>query len=100
MVQRDSITTVVEIRDAQPSDAGDIAAVHVASWQVAYRGLLPDDILADLSVPDRERTWRKILVDPPPRTTILLATCGAAVVGFAALGPGRDPNTGAEDGEL
>ena len=100
MVQRDSITTVVEIRDAQPADAGDIAAVHVGSWQVAYRGLLPDHILADLSVADRERTWRKILVDPPPRTAVLLATSGAAVVGFAAVGPGRDPTAGPERGEL
>ena len=97
---RDSITAVLEIRDAQPSDAGDIAAVQVGSWQVAYRGLLPDHILAALSVADRERTWRTILVDPPPRTAVLLATCGAAVVGFAAVGPSRDPTAGPERGQL
>jgi GNAT superfamily N-acetyltransferase len=91
---------VVEIRDAQPGDARDIAAVHVEAWQVAYRGLLPDDILADLSVPDRERTWWEILVDPRPRTAVLLTTCGGAVIGFAAVGPGRDPTAGPERGEL
>jgi ribosomal protein S18 acetylase RimI-like enzyme len=74
--------------------------VHVESWRIAYRGLLPDDILADLSVPDREQTWRKILADPPPRTAVLLATCGAAVVGFAAVGPDGDPPAGPERGEL
>lgn len=100
VVRRDSISTVVEIRDAQPGDAGDIAAVHVESWRIAYRGLLPDDILADLSVPDRERTWRKILADPPPRSAVLLATCGAAVVGFVAVGPGGDHSAGPERGEL
>ncbi len=85
----DSITTVVEIRDAQPGDAHSIATVHVQSWQVAYHGLLPESVLASLSVPDRERTWLKIFLDPPPRTVVLLATCEAAVVGFVAVGPAK-----------
>ncbi|HEX6404261.1 MAG TPA: GNAT family N-acetyltransferase [Pseudonocardiaceae bacterium] len=91
---------MLEIRDAQPSDAGDIAAVRIGSWQVAYRGLLPDHILAELSVPDRERTWRNILTDPPRRTAVLLATYGATVVGFAAVGPDRDSTAAPDRGEL
>jgi hypothetical protein len=31
--------------------------VNGASWRVAYRGLMPDDVVAGLSVPDRERFW-------------------------------------------
>lgn len=95
----DSITTVVEIRDAQPGDAYGIAAVHVETWQVAYQGLLPDSVLAGLSVPDRERTWSKILLDPPPRTAVLLAASEATVVGFVAVGPARDA-TAVPEGEL
>jgi GNAT superfamily N-acetyltransferase len=97
---RDSITTVAEIRDAQPGDAHGIAAVHVESWQMAYKGLLPERVLANLSVADRERTWSTILVDPPPRTAVLLATCDAVVVGFVAVGPGRDSAAAAQAGEL
>ncbi len=91
---------MVEIRDAQPGDAHGIATVHVASWQAAYRGLLPDRGLAILSVADRERTWSQILVDPPPRTAVLLATADAAVVGFVAVGPGHDATAVPEAGEL
>jgi hypothetical protein len=33
------------MREAQPQDAAEVARVHVRSWQVAYRGLFPDDYL-------------------------------------------------------
>jgi ribosomal protein S18 acetylase RimI-like enzyme len=91
---------MVEIRDAQPGDAHGIATVHVASWRAAYRGLLPDRVLATRPVADRERAWSQILVDPPPRTAVLLATADAAVVGFVSLGPDRDATAAPEVGEL
>jgi hypothetical protein len=40
---------MVELRDATPADAHAIANVLVQSWRAAYRGLLPDDVLAGLS---------------------------------------------------
>jgi GNAT superfamily N-acetyltransferase len=91
---------MVEIRDARPGDAHGIATVVVASWQATYRGLLPDRILATLSVADRERTWSQILADPPPRTAVLLATADAAVIGFVAVGPGHDATAASETGAL
>jgi len=39
----------VEIRDARVEEARAIAEVHVASWQAAYRGLLPAEVLAGLA---------------------------------------------------
>ena len=36
----------------------------------AYRGLLPDDVLAGLSIPERERFWSDALTARPPRTGI------------------------------
>ena len=91
---------MTEIRNAQPDDAHAIAAVNVESWQAAYRGLLPDSVLAGLSVPDRERTWSKILVDPPARTAVLLATSDAVVLGFAAVGPDEDSTAASQAGRL
>ena len=38
-----------------------IADVHVRSWQAAYRGVLPDDLLDGLSVTEREGSWRALL---------------------------------------
>jgi len=34
-----------------------IAEVHVSSWQAAYRGVLPDDLLDGQSLPEREQSW-------------------------------------------
>ncbi|MGH3914506.1 MAG: GNAT family N-acetyltransferase [Pseudonocardiaceae bacterium] len=91
---------MAEIRDAQPPDAHSIATVHVESWRVAYQNLLPDDVLASLSIPERERTWSKILVDSPPQTAVLLAKSDAVVVGFAAVGADRDSTAATEVAEL
>jgi GNAT superfamily N-acetyltransferase len=58
-----------------------------ASWRAAYRGLLPDDVLAGLSIPDRERFWSEALTARAPRTSAVVATIAGDVVGFAATGP-------------
>jgi GNAT superfamily N-acetyltransferase len=91
---------VTEIRNARRGDAQAIAAVHVGSWQVAYQGLLPGGVLASLSVPDRERTWSKIFIDPPLRSAVLLATSNAIVLGFAAVGADQDCAAVSEVGQL
>jgi len=78
---------MVELRDATPADAHAIANVLVQSWRAAYRGLLPDDVLAGLSIPDREQFWSDALTARPPHTRTAVATIAGAIVGFAATGP-------------
>ncbi len=78
---------MVEFLDATPADAHAIADVLVRSWRAAYRGLLPDDVLAGLSVRDREQFWSEALTARPPHTRMVVATIAGAVVGFAATGP-------------
>ncbi|MEU6929538.1 hypothetical protein AB0A05_10295 [Streptomyces sp. NPDC046374] len=41
------------IREAAPSDAAAVAAVHIRSWRAAYRGLVPDAYLDSLDVGER-----------------------------------------------
>jgi len=41
------------IREATKADAHDMAVVFVRSWQSAYRGIVPDDYLASLSIKKR-----------------------------------------------
>lgn len=81
--------SVTDIRDALATDAAAIAAVQVASWQAAYRTLLPDEVLNELSVGDRTERWAEILREPPPRSSLLLATVDTVIVGFAAVGDGE-----------
>jgi ribosomal protein S18 acetylase RimI-like enzyme len=93
--------TSAAVRPAEPADAAGIAAVVVATWQVAYRGLLPDEVLAGLSVTERAHFWSGVLTEPVPRSAVLVTEVGAAgVVGFAAVGPSTDPAATADDGQL
>ncbi len=78
---------MVELRDATAADAHAIATVLVRSWRAAYRGLLPDAVLAGLSIPDRERFWSQALATRAPHTGTVVATVAGAVVGLAATGP-------------
>ncbi|MES2507161.1 MAG: GNAT family N-acetyltransferase [Verrucomicrobiota bacterium] len=45
------------IRLATREDASGIAEIHVASWRVAYRDILPAELLLGLDVKDRQRLW-------------------------------------------
>jgi len=81
----------VSIRRAQPADAPAIAAVHVRSWQAAYRGLLPADYLNGLDPAQRTARWEATLrgLDWPGRG-VLVAEQDGQVVGFAGFSPTRD----------
>jgi GNAT superfamily N-acetyltransferase len=81
----------VDVRRGAPEDAAGIARIHVRTWQAAYRGLVPDDVLDGLSVAQREVAWRKMLGDPDGSTITFVAEREGHVVGFCALAaPSRD----------
>jgi GNAT superfamily N-acetyltransferase len=81
------------IRAAEPADAPAIARVHIASWQSAYRGLLPDAYLDGLSatLPERTARWEGMLWHPasPDNLTVLAELPGPGLVGFAKAGAER-----------
>jgi ribosomal protein S18 acetylase RimI-like enzyme len=78
------------VRPAGPSDAADIAAVHVASWQAAYVGIVPQAVLDRLSVDRRRDFWTGRLADPGETRTFVAVT-GRRLVGFAGTGRSTDP---------
>ncbi|HWA96811.1 MAG TPA: GNAT family N-acetyltransferase [Terracidiphilus sp.] len=86
------------IRDAMPEDALRVAEVHVRTWQIAYRGLIPAAFLDGLSVEERANRYifghRDI---NKPQT--LLALEGESVLGFGTVGKGRDADL-PDQGEL
>jgi GNAT superfamily N-acetyltransferase len=82
---------VARIRLATRADADAVARVHVASWQAAYRGLLPDEYLDSLQWEQRYDFWAKELETPGSagsQTWVLVSELG--VLGFASVGPARD----------
>ncbi|MBI3649048.1 MAG: GNAT family N-acetyltransferase [Actinobacteria bacterium] len=89
----------MRIREATPDDARAIAEVHVASWRWAYRGLIPDDFLANLSVQEREARWREGLSDAG-RGCFVAEDATGGIVGFASYGPPEDEGAPEEAGEV
>lgn len=98
----------IEIRDAVPADAGEIATAHVAAWRVAYRGIVPDHYLdGDEFERSRFAGWKTALnegrdADEDPLGQLLVPVLNGRVVGFGVFGRERvDTGTDASGrGEL
>jgi GNAT superfamily N-acetyltransferase len=76
----------VRVRDATVDDAEGIALAHVRSWQAAYAGILPDDVLAALDPTDRAERLRQSLATADRQFVTLAGLHDGAVVGFAHIG--------------
>jgi GNAT superfamily N-acetyltransferase len=79
------------LRSAEPEDAIAVARVHVRSWQVAYRTLLPADYLDQLRPEDRAQKYDFASLDPRKPQTIVAIEEGL-IHGFATTAPSRDPD--------
>jgi ribosomal protein S18 acetylase RimI-like enzyme len=74
---------MAHVRAQADEDIDAVAAVQVAAWRAAYRGIMPAAFLAGLD-PAAVARWRRAL---PPTVRTLLAVEGDVVVGFATFGP-------------
>jgi ribosomal-protein-serine acetyltransferase len=91
------------IRSGRTADAAAIARVHVASWRIGYRGLLADELLARLSVAERESMWHQRLANQdaqPHGRRMDVAVDHGSIVGFIAAGPNREEDGVAGSGEI
>lgn len=86
------------LRRARPGDELAVAEVHVRSWQVAYRGLLPDDYLDSLE-PARRAERYTFAASGPDVASTTVAVENGSICGFATVGPSRDDDS-ARAGEL
>ncbi|HEX8631025.1 MAG TPA: GNAT family N-acetyltransferase [Catenuloplanes sp.] len=79
------------VRPARPQDADDIARIQLATWQVAYRRMLPRDVLDRIDQAFLVRGWQSAIETPPSdRHRVMVAVEQgeqAHLVGFAAGGP-------------
>lgn len=86
------------LRPAEPGDALDVARVHVRSWQVAYRGLVPSEYLDALNIEERAARYDFTGADASKPFTIV-ATADGMIVGFVTTMPSRASDL-PHDGEL
>src|SRR4029453_11623742 len=84
-----------------------MAKVHITSWRETYPGMLPEPMLARMSIADEAIRWQRTL--DRPRTwggaLAFVAEQDGVVVGYGACGeqrmqPLRDRGFSAEVGEL
>ena len=90
------------IREVVDGDIDALAHVHTRSWQVAYRGQLPDDLLDRLDPGRRADAWRNLRDQEGP--SVLAAFDGrgetSRLLGFVCVGASRDDDADSDCGEL
>ena len=81
----------MHIRSAIPSDASDIAHVHVESSRSTYKGILPDEVLLAYSYERRTAYWTSVLGNAKSTEFVLVAENDQGqIVGFVSGGPIRE----------
>jgi len=81
------------VREARPSDAPSLARVQVASWQATLGGLVPAEVLAELSteaaISQFEEQWHASVASPPTtRHRVLVAYLSPGPQSPLSSGPG------------
>ncbi|HEX4203773.1 MAG TPA: GNAT family N-acetyltransferase [Ktedonobacteraceae bacterium] len=83
----------IAIRPATVEDAAGIARVHVDSWRTTYQGIVPDEVLANLSYEKRQAIWERYNPNQRQDYRLLVAVDETGrIVGFADSGLTRDPD--------
>jgi len=81
----------VSVRPATEQDATAIGRLQHETWQLAYRTVLPAEVLVSLDADRFAASWQAAIVRPPtPAHHVLVALEGEQRVGFAAFGPDAD----------
>ena len=80
---------ITMIRKMEFPDLPRVAEIHVAAWHSAYRGILPDQRLAELNVEEQTELWETTLFRRESRTNLVLLDDGR-IHGWSAIGPARD----------
>lgn len=78
----------MEVRRATVADAVAIADVHTRSWQAAYTHVFGQEKLAGIDAGRRRAAWERAIEGG---AVVLVAEVDERVVGFASVGPSRDP---------
>jgi len=89
---------MTEIRPLTEADIDALAEVHVRTWQSAYAGIVPAEVLDALDPAvwaERRRSW-----SVPPGASTLVADDDGTLIGFANFGPSRVDQAGADEYDM
>ena len=86
------------IRSATAQDLHAIALVHVSTWQEAYRGVVLQPYLDQLSVDARQAAWVEIFEKGGSELSV--AEDSGEILGFISYGKSRDKDASENTGEV
>lgn len=75
----------ITLRPVAPEDADAMAQIHVAAWQAAYSGMIPDEVLRRNDLTQRRLLWRGLLVEAERRPMVDVALLESDGPGAEAL---------------
>jgi ribosomal protein S18 acetylase RimI-like enzyme len=78
------------LRRATPADAAAVGRIHVESWNVAYRGIMPDDVIAKTDLAYRTQSWAERIADRD--WPVFVIEEAGQCVAFCQMVPSRDPD--------
>ncbi len=81
---------MTRLRQARAADAAAIANVHVATWQDAYAGILPNESLANMSDIRYAAMWTEAIARPNDQAILVAEAADRRVLGFGSAGPNRN----------
>jgi ribosomal protein S18 acetylase RimI-like enzyme len=82
------------LRPMRIDDMALVAALHVASWRTAYRGIFTDAYLDTVAESERRAHWTRRLAAPVATHTGIVAEQQGVAVGFCYLMADADPPRG------
>jgi ribosomal protein S18 acetylase RimI-like enzyme len=86
------------IRPAAEADLAPLARVNLNAWRAAYRGIMPAEGLAALTLAEFEAVWDENLAAAHRRN--LVAAVNGDIAGFVSFGPTRDDGADHTVGEI
>lgn len=86
------------IRYANIVDAKTLGEIHSKSWKVAYKGIVPDEILKNITVEKRQAYFEKALTEKWEEDAIIFKDNDA--VGLICIGKCRDADKTDTCGEI
>jgi len=84
----------------ETKDLHAVATVHVRTWQYAYKGLLPDALLNNMSIEKRATEWRRSMLMDSLKHRMYVADVDGKVAGFCVVGKAQDTDLDDNTGEL
>ncbi len=81
---------IPRVRRALGADTETVARIHIASWKVSYRGIMPDDVIAQTDLKYRTAFWAERIADQ--EWPIFLIEASGEGVAFCHMIPTKDPD--------